>query len=237
MSTYLELCQKAALECGVDNTGAVPTAVTSQRGNLLRVVEWVKDSWIELQNLEDTWRFMRSRFTVDTVDGTASYAYTDCTDSRLSADISRFSAWRLNDPRNPPKCYLTSGGVGAQYFLQFLEWDTFNALYRIGTVTEAGPVHITIDPQNNLVLGPTPNDVYTVTGDYQMSAQILAADDDEPDMPTQFHNLLVFMTMRKYGGFYAAQEVLMRATNEGGTLMDSLRRNQLPQWRAGRPLA
>lgn len=235
--TFLQLCQRVCLECAIgDADGSEPTGVTNQIGELARVVAWVQTAWEEIQTASESWRWMRSRFSVNTVADIDTYAPDDCTDSRLSAPINRFSSWRVNDPRNPPRAYLTSGGVGGQYFLGYLSWDDFCATYRIGTLTTGMPVHITMDPQNNLVLGPIPDGVYTIVGEYQMAPQPLAADADEPEMPAQFHMLIVYDAMSKYAGYEVAQEVEARAVKYGGPLRYRLERNQLPAFRTGRPL-
>ncbi len=235
--TFLELARRLALECGMTASASIPAAVTSQTGNLLKAVNWLGDAWNELQTSNDNWRWMRSRFTLPTVASTSEYAYTDATDVIASATISRFARWIVMDPYNPPKAYLTSSGIGSQYHLGFLSWEDFQQVYRIGTEQEGPPVHVTIDPQNNLVFGPTPNDIYTITGEYQKSPQILAANGDTPELPARFHMLLVYEAMRIYANDQVAQEVMNRAVTQGNRLLSMLQLDQLPAPRVGGPLA
>lgn len=234
--TYLQIVRRLARACGMTASANIPATVAGQTGNLLDAVDWANDAYNELQTSQD-WRWLRSQFTVNTTSGVDAYAYGACTDSRLSATISRFSKWFANDNLTPPKCYLTSGGVGGQYFLKFIDWESFCSLYRIGNINPSSPCHITVDPQDRLVLGPTPNDVYTITGDYQMGPQVLSVDDDTPEMPSKFHMLIAYDAMRKYAGDQAAQEAMTRAVNEGGHLRSILDLEQLPMWRSGRPMA
>lgn len=235
--TFLQICRRLARACGMTNSSTIPATVTGQSGNLADCVDWAADAYNELQVSGGDWRWMRSRFTVNTVASTETYAATSCTDSRLSATISRFSHWLITDRYNPPKAYLTSGSIGSQYHLQFIDWDTFCALYKIGIISEGSPVHISIDPQDNIVLGPTPNDVYTITGEYQMSAQNLAEDDDEPEMPADFHMLIVYEAMVKYAGDQLSEEAMGRAMREGGRLKSQLLIRQKPHFRKARPMA
>ena len=178
MSTYLVLCQKTRQLCRIPGTG--PTAVTGQTGIMKDIVEEVADSWSEIQGRTENWEWMKSTFTVNTVSGTAAYAGSDCTDSRLSAAITqaRFNHWIIDDDDSPPKIYLTSEGVAAQRFIYFWPWEQFERIYRIaGQNTATGqPAYISIDPQLNFVLGPTPDAVYTVTGNYQRGVQTMTAD-------------------------------------------------------------
>lgn len=182
---------------------------------------------------------MRSSFTVNTATGDDTYAYGDCTDTLTAAAISRFGRWLPVDVDGMPtvKCYLASAGVGNESFLGFLTWGQFRAVYKTGTQNNGRPVYFTIDPQNNLVLAPKPDGIYTLSGDYQRGVQVLAANGDTPDMPSRFHQLIVYDALAKYGGSLSAQEVLYRAEKEGGRLRRALERDQMPHVSMARPLA
>ncbi len=241
MSTFLQICQNVARECGVAggaDASPKPTAVTSQSGELNRIVNWVADAYVEIQGSRD-WRWLRKKFTVDTVDGTDTYAFGDCTDVDDAAVISRFREWKLNDSRNPPKIYLTTTGVGGQVLLTYSPWDNFEYLYKTGSLQSqtSQPVHITVNPKNEIVLGITPNDTYTLIGDYYKSAQILAADSDTPEMPSQYHSLIMYQAMEYYGLFESAPEIVTRARGGMRRLRNQLKHNQDQPYRLGGPLA
>ena len=237
MSTYLQLCQDTQRECRI--TGTSIGTVTGNTGQLERVVYWVKDSWTEIQQRYGSWRWMRSTFTVNTVISTDKYASTACTDDRLAVTINRFSHWWPTDYQGYSnfKSQLTSSGVGSQRWLIYLDWSDFRAIYRIGTQTPGQPAHFTIDPQNNIVLGPVPNAIYTITGEYQLSPQILAANADVPEMPSQFHQIIVFKAMTKYGAGTSAPEVSGRGISEGNSMMRALEINQMISVQMAGPLA
>ena len=237
MSTFLQLAAETRRECQMSGTG--PSTVLAQTGRLGDVVAWVANAYTEIQAKHTDWRWLRAPFTFNTVADTDTYAYTACTDTLTSATITRFAAWLPNDTDGTPvfKRYLTSGGVGNQSFLIFLPWGEFRYLYKTGSQTNQQPIHFTIDPQNNLVLGPQPDAIYTITGDYERSAQVLAADSDTPEMPSRFHQLIVYEAMKKYAGSTAAPEVMFRATGEGRRLWRALERDQLPKISRARPLA
>lgn len=236
MSTYLSGSVDLRRECGMSGTG--PAAVTGQTGDLERIVEWYAQAYTEIQNRHQDWLWLRSTFTVDTTASDDTYAYGDVTDSRLSALITRFRRWWLYDVDGFPnvRSYLTSAGVSGEKYLLPLPWAAFRDLYKRGTQTNNAPVHITVDPQRNLVLGPKPNGIYTITGEYQMSAQVLAADGDTPEMPSDYHQLIVYEAMKKYGAFNSAPDVSSRGITEGNKLMRQLEGNQRPECGLAGPL-
>lgn len=237
MSTYLELCQDTARECDVSGGDTVPTTVTGQTGELQRIVKWVAQAYVEIQNRHTNWRWMRHEFTLNTVADDDSYTFGDCTDQTTSLAITRFSHWAVNDEEDPPRVYLTSSGVGTQTYMVYIPWEQFKQIYRLGSQTSQYPIHITIDPQNNLVVGAKPNGIYTITSDYYRSAQNLSADDDTPEMPSQFHQLIVYRAMQKFGFFESAPEVESRGQVDGDMLMRQLEVNQLPSIRISGPMA
>lgn len=223
MATYLSGVQDLRRECGVSGTG--PSTTSAQTGELARLVGWYKQAYTEIQNRK-SWRWLRSQFSLPTVASTGSYAYTSCTDTIASAVISRFKHWYPWEFY----IYLTSSGVGTQSRLTYMEWDDFKRVWMVGnSSTLTGyPAYVSVDPQNNIRLGPKPDAVYTVTGDYQKSAQVLAADADVPEMPSDFHDLIRFGAQKKYAAFMGAPEVWSQAKSEASTMMRDLERNQLP---------
>jgi len=240
MSTYLELSNDLARESGLSGAAASISAVTGQSGQALRVVEWVAQSYKSIQNRHPNWRWLRRTFTGTTTTGQSEYAYTAFTDTTDSAAISRFSRWLPYDDSGYPlfTIYVTASGVAAQQRMIFLPWDYFLSIYRFGTQTSAAPAHYSVTPANKIALGPAPDATgYTVGGDYQRSAQTLAADSDVPEMPEDFHDLIVFRALERYARFSAAPEALAQAEREGGRLLRALEVNQLPAISFGGPLA
>ena len=133
--------------------------------------------------------------------------------------------------------YLSSTGVGGEYYLWPMEYDTFLQRYKFGAQTNGQPENFSVDSDGNLVLGPKPDDVYVVRGTFQRGPQTLALDADTPEMPSRFHLLIMYEAMSKYGGNRIAPEAMVRAVSEGGRLRAALERDQLPPLTFGGPLA
>lgn len=238
MSTFLEICQDVARECDLAGGDTVPTTVVGQSGELQKVVKWVIQAYKEIQNKSFEWRWMRVGFTFDTVADQDNYAYTAITDVLTAAMITRFSTWRVSDWNDPPKYYLTANGVGSEGILIFQSWDNFKFNYELGTQNNNAPTNITVNPQNEIVLGAKPNDVYTISGDYQRSIQTLdiTDDDDVPDMPAAYHDLIMWGAVIKYGLSVSASEVVTKGQFYYGPLMAELEQNQLPPMTTAGPM-
>lgn len=234
---FLQICQAVSRDVRYPGGATYPTAVTSQTGKLANIVSFVDDAWSLIQNVEDYWRWMRVGFTISTTEDDDSYAFGDCTDSLTSSAITRFARWLIDDPEDPPRIYLTSSGVGTETWMSYCPWEAFKSVYRIGTQNSGYPIHITVDPQNNIVIGPKPNGIYTITSEYMRSAQTLSADADIPEMPTHFHPLIQYETIKKFALIESAQELMNLGVDGASPLWAKLRREQLPPPRNAGPMA
>lgn len=233
---FLELCQRTARECGVTSARNVPLTVVNQEGQLGRVIEWVGSAWGDIQNRHPNWLWMRSRFSFDTAVGVASYGAA--TDTRLSAP-ARLGRWIVLDDNGVTNVliHLQSAGVAGQRRLAYLPWANFQSIYGIGLQTNRPPVHCTIDPQNRLTLGPAPDAVYVVSGEYQMAPQVLAANNDVPELAERHRLLIVYRAMQAYSQHYVASEIFTSGVRSANRLMRQLEQEQLPAVSLARPLA
>jgi len=235
--TFLTLCQDYSREVMFSQLSAVPTTVIGQTGRLLSGVENIRQSWIDIQNRHETWRWMRSSFSLQTTASDDSYAFTDATDDLTSATIDRFARWRFEDPEDPPKGFLTSDGVGTEIWLIWVPWDWFRRIYLRGTQTDSTPAHISIDPQNNIRLGPKPDNIYTISGSYQRSPLDFTLDADVPDMPQQFHNLIWSEAIGLYGMNHVAAHIVAKHAKLANKRMRQLENDQLPDLYIDAPMA
>ena len=229
--TFLELVNACRRECG--GSGGQPV-LTTLGGALsyenARFKAWVAEAWTDIQTKHRTWTFMEREFTFQATAGVQQY-----TAATLSTPLTSFANWN----RKTFRCYNTATGYSDEQLLPFLDWDTFRNLYKYGTMrtTQQRPVVYTIDPLKKILLGPLPDATYTIEGWYYKAPQNLSADTDVPELDEEFHMLIVYLAMEKYGFYEAAPEVLQRARSEGGPLMAQLEMDYLPQITMGAPLA
>ncbi len=225
---FLALCQRTRIECGISGSG--PTAVTSQSGENLRVVNWTNSAWEDIQNHRPNWKFMRFGFTVNTVLNQDSYAYTACTDTTLSSAIVNFSSWLIETF----KIYKTS--VADESYLYPESYEYWRNYYRIGTQTASRPLHSTITPDDKIGIGPKPNGVYVLSGDYYRRATTMAANTDTPSLPSEFHMAIVWKAVMYYAQYEEAGALYATAEREYKRILRRLEMNQLPPMILAGPL-
>lgn len=220
---YLSLCQMVARESGTVS-GTLPSSVAGQTGRLSKIVFWTNDAWRQIQNRRNAWRWMRAEFGAPdavTVAGTKRY-------TSASFNLTRWAEWITEE--DTVSSYLQSTGVADEQPLLFMPWSLWKRTYDRGEQQQDRPIHYTISPAGEFCIGPTPDDTYVIRGEYRKSPQSLTANDDVPELPARFHDIiawyaLLLLAEHDEGG----QLPLARAGRNYNTLMDDLERDQLPQ--------
>lgn len=184
---YLQLCQDVVRESGTVSGDTTPTTTTGQSGRLLKVVNWVAKAWQEIQNLHDDWLWMRAEFTGAITVGTVRY-----TDTLFA--LTRWNRWITDN--HTVTLYKTSLGVSDEGEITYIDWATWRIRYGRGTQTPGRPIAYTVSPLGELCIGPTPDVAYVIRGEYQKSAQTLAANADIPELPdTTLHTVIVWKAL------------------------------------------
>jgi hypothetical protein len=234
----LQLAQRLQLECGV--SGTLSTTL-SQTGSLGRVVAWVDTAWTEIQSRHDDWEFLRSSnllgsgISFATVAGQASYPLGTGVGT-CGVTSANFGEWDRETFRN----YTTSVGTPNEMFLDYIPYDVWRDAYMLGAMrsVQTRPVAFSIGPDKSICLGPPPNDLYTVTGDYYRAPSAMAADTDSPTgFPNQYHMAIVYKAMEFYGGYESAPEVLQRGAQGFNDLIRGLEADYLTEMTFGGALA
>lgn len=241
---FLQLAQRAAIECGVASSQAIQVAlptVVGTTGSLGRIVLWVNDAWSDIQMAHDDWTWMRSSNILGngvaflTVAGQASYPLGTGIGT-VGVAVDAFGKWDRETFRN----FTTTVGFRDETPMDEIDFDVWRNGYMLGAMrsVQTRPVAIAVGPDQSLNLGPPPNSQYTITGDYFVAPTEMVADSDVPvGLPTRFHMLIVYQAMLKYAGYESAPEVFARATSENDTMYSQLLSVRAPRIGFGGALA
>lgn len=223
--TFLELCQIVRQEVGANGTG--PTTVLSQTGEYKRIVDWVSRADEDVQRRFNEWKFMRGSFELTTTANDNSYSGAD-----MVSPITHFRDWR----RCSFKIRLTSASVGTETWLDYIDYQDFLDL-SVGNTGTGYPEYWAVGNEMQLLLWPTPDAQYTITGEYQKSVTKMTADADTPLYPAEYHMLAAYRAMMRYARFTGAAEIYQDAQIDYNRMMNEMVRTQMPEMLIGWPLA
>lgn len=222
---FVQLTERLRYECGVSGTQL--TTVQNLNGELLRLRNWIRDAWQELQQERSDWKFMKKPFSFVTEAGVQRYSLSVVQDVNGSIDIDRYkqNSFSIDPPTDTDRMQEQPLGMMA--------YDHFRNMYIVGyPVTDPGrwqrPMTATIDDDKSIAFGPCPDLAYTIRGECWINPQILDADTDVPIMPAKYHNVIVYRAMKKYAGFESANDVRVRSVQEGTAPELTLFNEQLP---------
>lgn len=225
----LQLSQRLALECGVSGT---LTTTIGQVGSLGRIVTWVDQSWLEVQTEKDDWNWMRSSnilgagMSFATVAGQASYPLGTGVGT-CGVTAATFGKWDRGTFRN----YTTTVGISNENYLDDIPFDVFRDSYMYGAnrLVQTRPVAVAIGPDKSVCLGPPPNGLYTITGDYFVAPTAMSADTDTPTgLPAQFQIAIIYKAMMYYGAYESAPEVYQRGAQGWSLILAQLEATNTP---------
>lgn len=223
---FLQLCQRTREKCGISGSG--PAAVTGQSGEMLRVINWVNEAWMEIQNSRTNWMWMRGEFTFNTVAAQQAYTPTE------AGVASTHSHWWMDTLR----IYRADVGVNDEQHLHQTDYANFRDVYQFSARMNGRPTAVAMRPWDQaLLLGPVPERIYTVVGEYQKKATEMVANADVPSLPSQYHMLIVYEAMTKYAAYEAAPEVMAGVQTSYDEIKAALYGNQQPGFSLGGPLA
>ena len=241
---FLDLCQRAAVECGVASNTAIGTAlstVVGATGSLGRIVNWVNDGWTDIQMDHDDWDWMRSSSILGggvsfaTVAGQASYPLGTGAGT-VGVAVTSFGKW----DRGTIWSYTTANGFSDEINLGEVPFSVWRATYmsNANRNVRSRPTVFAVGPDQSLCLGPNVNANYTVTGDYFVAPTGMTVDADVPTgLPQRFYMLLVYRVMMKYGGYESAPEVYQRGSQENAGMYAQLQAVRAPRIGWGAALA
>lgn len=190
---YLELTRRLATEVGV--SGHIQT-VQGAEGEALRLANWIKEAWLELQLLRDTWRWRVDEFEVSVPAGQATL------DTSAYPEFHRVL---------PDDVFGKPANTDTWQALSYVTFPDWQSLVRSRPSQTGTPVYFTERPDLTVELAPVPSTDYKVRGLYVKKAQELTNDFDVPLLPPEYHMAIVYKAMMLYAGYEAAPEIFQSA--------------------------
>jgi hypothetical protein len=180
--TFLELCQSVRQDCGIQGSG--PVTVTGQTGLTKRIIDWVVQADLDIQNLHPDWGFMWRRFS-----GTLA---EDETEISTASGIGR---WDLES---------FVADLGTDTGFRMLSVSFRESFQYVSEKLPDKPYLFYVAPDNSVSALYPSDDEYTITANYWLEPVKMTANGDVPLFAERFHRAIV---ERAKMFFYQDEEV------------------------------
>lgn len=197
-------------------------------------MSWYDTAYNDIQTKHQDWGWMRTSASFATINGQAQYTTLQC-----GIAAGTFGMWDKGTFRN----YVTSVGTNSELFMDDIGYDEWRDYWMYGANRQVRtrPIDVAVAPDKSLCLGPPPNALYTVTGDYFTAPVSLITgatqDANTTLLPAQYELAIVYGAMMAYGAYEAAPEVYGRGKTEYDKLMARMEHDRLPSVHFGGALA
>lgn len=214
---FLDLCKRLSQEAGY--SGAGPSKVTDQTGEMKRVVDWTREAWIDIQNLHPHWRFMLKPFSMTMSDGESAVT--------VANDFSTAK----------PDSVVVTRANGGKVWPRELRPEEMRQLLRERTDVPSYPHYYSIDDTGLMTVFPSCNQDVTIAGDYYRTPVTLAENTDVPHIREEHHMLIVWHGLISSGAYEESSNAYNFAHEKWETALNNLQQKEMPRFVAGGPVA
>lgn len=174
---YLQLCQRTVQECGISGR---PMTLANQQGELARVIEWVRQAYLMVQNERD-WNWLWRHITAQLAAG--------------QQDFDPAQDWGVYALRWRRRSLMLDGHPIAMY-----DYQAPNPV----PVQTQRPSAVWLMPDRTLRFNSRLDQNRTFYGEYYSTSEVLREDDDTPSMPEQYHDAILWQAVLLYADFEEA---------------------------------
>lgn len=231
--TFLEICQRLRRDARVSGNG--PTTVQNQSGQLLKIVQYAQEAYLDIMLKHSNWLFTWSRLQLTTAQGQGDYVDADLVDLEGLSTVNRRNidalSWLF---------YKQSDGVSTQNNLPFTEYNDWRTQYGAGWdgADQGPPATVTIMPNRKIRVTPVPNaDTHILKAEYYRRSVTPTQNDSEILIPDDFQKLIVDRGLMLWGEHEDDPTAFQTGKERWGKLYPQLSREYLPPMQGAPPLA
>lgn len=212
--TYLELLQDTAKKVGIPE----PSATTGLSGESERLLDYVDEAWLEIQNLYQNWQWMWTRGSFTTTASKRDYTPAEMSITNINW-IAPYGA-----------AIYETGDVSTESRIKVTPYPEYRARYDIGTQEEDRPTKLTVLPNRSVRLHPTPDSTgFTVEFDYYAKPSSLSGDSDTPEIPNaDLHRIIVWRAAMSWAQYEESAEAFAFAQSNYNRYLTRLRKEERP---------
>ncbi len=175
------------------------------------LIEIAKVAWTDIQTKRKDWYFLEASTSFYIDENGEDYPV----DTALGAPGQRFSHW------DKDRVYWVN---------KKLRYYTNDWYYRknVDNTTRINPDYFTVQNKDNTLSFNKVDGQYPITANYYKSAQELYLDTDVPDMPDEYHNIIVYKAISEMGSLIGTGNLIQRYEQKYASMFGDLMRAQLP---------
>ncbi len=153
-------------------------------------------------------------------------AMTDATATLQDFDMPW--PYRANSGRPYIQCYLAASGATDTQPIYYYPWHEFGGFYDAGNMTSSSrPAGFSVSPDRLIQFTTLTDAPYTILVPYRKKPQNLVLPTATPEMPAQFHMLIVWRALLYYGTSNEANRAAAQAQLFYNRLMNKLKLEQV----------
>lgn len=208
--TLLSLSQDLHRETGA--AGVAPSSVASPTGEWARLINYIINADLEIQEMYEDWKFLRTEYS-----------------NAMSAGVNTLAAptgVKFWDPKTFQ--IIEYGGAATdRYPIEVFEYDDIKSEV-LDETTQEVPWRVIIMPDLSLKLELVPDAAHTLYADYYVHPTAMSGNTSESAIPDAYRLVILGRALQMYGEFEGASEIIAKGTRFLDLWFPRLENNQLP---------
>lgn len=213
--TYLELVQEAIKESGASTE--VPSTLVGTTGLTDKFKRWVKQAWKKIQLERPDWYFRGEEQVIQNITSAALNEGVRVPTSLMPS--TAVPSWNFV-LRYDIYIHLQNDATDVPTLLRYIPWNNWyegygrsdaQLEYNESESETSRPQRFTISPTGEMWINPIPDDTYEIQLFGPKKLQELSVDADEPFLPENYHEMIVWRAVREYGMYHQDVAVAERA--------------------------
>jgi len=217
---FLQLVQRTRREVGISGNG--PVSVTAQLGEMQRLIDWVRDAYVDIQNSQPYWNWLHKTASLILPAG-----------EQIFHPVTSWGIYPLRYERDSFWLYATDDGPA---FGGHLTNDPYSKIRLYDTPQTARPTGFIVLPTREIKFNAITDQEYNLTLDYYATAEELVLDGDVPSMPEQYQMSIVWRAVQLYADYEEVPYLRQTSTLKYSQVFDQMLRTETPQMEIGGPL-
>lgn len=199
--TFLQLVQELVIKGGMAGAGG-PSSIDGQHGEYRRAVDFTRTAYEDIVNLHADWKFLWRHDEYE-----------------LDAEFSAYPP--------PPDLHIWDA---SRIFLDgeplpVVEWED----YTPEALPPGRPQFAVIQPDNQLLMVPTPVEPHVLTFDYYRTAPPMEESEGVPLIPEQYQRVILGRALMLHGNYENAEDAKLQGSEIYQMYLARLEEHQLPR--------